>query len=399
MENQIFSPCSLAGIKLQNRIIRSATHEGLADENGKPNEKLKKRYTAVAKGEVGAIITGYAGIQQNGKSPFYNMLMINKDEHINAYNDLTDDVHRYNTPIIMQIAHCGRQTRSAITGEHPVAPSAIKDKLYNEETPKELDENAIYEIIENFVRGIDRAKTSGFDGVQLHGAHGYLLSQFLSPYMNRRNDRWGGSLENRFRIIEEIYKEAKSTVGDYPIFIKINGYDGRKNGMRIPEAVEISKLLQKSGCAGIEVSCGIVEDGMHSVRVEKIPTEAILEYNFRFRNMPPIIKKISKPVFGMMYRSIKPLSKYNVEAAKAIKKAVDIPVIAVGGFSSLDDIQEVIDRNDADFVSMCRPFLIEPNIVKKFRNGAQKRSKCISCGYCVIAQEVLPTRCYYGKLR
>lgn len=196
MAKLVFERTSLAGMDFNNRIIRSATHEGMADADGVPTEKLKKLYVRLAKGGVGAIITGYAGIQPDGKTCFVNMTMMDRDELIPAYKNITDAVHEHNTPIIMQLAHCGRQTRSNVTGLPTVAPSAIRDPFYSEEKPRELSENGINEIIDNFVSAIARAKQAGFDGAQLHMAHGYLLAQFLSSHANRRKDRWGGSTEN-----------------------------------------------------------------------------------------------------------------------------------------------------------------------------------------------------------
>jgi 2,4-dienoyl-CoA reductase-like NADH-dependent reductase (Old Yellow Enzyme family) len=143
----------------------------------------------------------------------------------------------------MQIAHCGRQTRSKSTGLQTVAPSAIRDAFFNEDMPKELSENEIIQIIDNFVSAITRAKQAGFDGVQLHLAQGYLLSEFLSSQSNRRKDCWGGSTENKYRIVDEIFKRAKEQVGNYPILVKMNAYDGRKNGMRIEEAIQIAQML------------------------------------------------------------------------------------------------------------------------------------------------------------
>ena len=151
MKNTVFEPIEVAGIVLKNKIIRSATHEGMADADGGPTEQLINLYLQLAKGEVGAIITGYAGIQQNGKSPLYRMLMIDDDRLISRYQQLTEAVHKAQTPIILQIAHCGRQTRSKITGEPTVAPSAIRDKAFSEELPKELTEQDIDEIIHCFV--------------------------------------------------------------------------------------------------------------------------------------------------------------------------------------------------------------------------------------------------------
>jgi len=394
----VFEPTSLAGIKLKNRIIRSATHEGMADEKGLPSAKLKKLYIDLAKGDAGAIITGYTGIQLDGKTCLFNMTMIDSDDKIGAYKEIIEAVHEYDTPIIMQIAHCGRQTRSKSTGLHTVAPSALRDGFYSEDKPKELSEDAIIEIINNFVSAVIRAKQAGFDGIQLHLAHGYLLAQFLSSHSNRRKDRWGSSTENKYRIVGEIFKKAKDKVGDYPILVKMNAYDGRKSGMRVEEAVLIAQMLEKSGCAAIEVSCGCVEDGLYTIRGEKLPAEAIMEYSFNYKNLPGLAKAIAIPVVKIFMKQPKPLLKYNLDAAIQVKKSVNIPVIAVGGINNINDINDIIENSKIDFVSMSRPFIIEPDIVSKFKNGTQTKSKCIMCNYCVIIAEELPLKCYHGKL-
>jgi len=398
MTTAAFEPTSLAGIKLKNRIIRSATYEGMADEKGFPNEKLKKLYINLAKGDVGAIITGNAAVQANGKASLFNMTMIDSDDKIPAYREITNAVHEYDTPIIMQIVHCGRQTRSKVTGLPTVAPSAIRDWYFIEDKPKELSDEEINEIIENFVAAIIRAKQAGFDGVQVHLAHGYLLAEFLSSYMNRRKDKWGGSTENKYRIIGEIFRKAKEKTGDYPILVKMNTYDGRKNGMKIEESVRIAQMLEKSGCSAIEVSCGVVEDGLYSMRGEKLPADAVMEYNFKFKNLPRFAKVIAIPMAKTFMKQPKPLLKYNLDAAIQVKQAVNIPVIVVGGINNMNDINDIIGNNNIDFVSMCRPFIIEPDIVGKFQKGTQAKSKCIMCNYCGIIAEEKPLKCYYGKL-
>ncbi len=398
MTHAIFEHTSLAGIKLKNRIIRSATHEGMADEKGFPTEKLKKLYIRLAKGGVGAIITGYAAIQADGKSSAFAMTMIDNDDSIPAYREITNAVHEYDTPIIMQIAHCGRQTRSKSTGLRTVAPSAIRDAFYNEDMPKELSEDEINEIIDNFVSAIIRTRQAGFDGVQLHSAHGYLLSEFLSSHSNRRKDSWGGSTENKYRIIDKIFKKAKEQVGDYPILVKMNAHDGRNNGMKIEEAVRIAQMLEKSGCAAIEVSCGVFEDGLYTMRGEKLPADAAMKYTFKYKNLPGLVKTIAKPILKTFMKQPKPLLKYNLDAAIQIKKTVNIPVIVVGGINNMDDINYIIKRSNIDFVSMSRPFIIEPDIVSKFNKGTQTKSKCIMCNYCLIIAEEKPLKCHYGKL-
>ena len=392
-----FEPATLAGIKLKNRIIRSATYEGMADEKGFPAEKLKNLYINLAKGDVGAIITGYAATQADGKVS-NAMVMVDHDDKINVFKEITDAVHEYRTPVIMQIAHCGRQTRSRITGFPTVAPSQVRNMYFMEDKPKALSEKGINEIIDNFVAAIVRAKQAGFDGVQLHLAHGYLLSDFLSSHANRRKDRWGGSTENKYRIVGEIFKRAREKVGDYPILVKMNAYDGRRKGMRIEEAVVIARMLENSGCAAIEVSCGCVEDGLFTIRGEKLPVEAVVEYNFNFKNYPDFAKKTIIWFAKTFLKTPKPLLKYNLDAAMQIKKAVNIPVIVVGGINNVEDVEDIIGNDKADFVSMSRPFIIEPDIVSKFKNRTQTTSKCIMCNFCVITIEKEPLKCRYGKL-
>ncbi len=393
----VFEEAKIGNIKLKNRIIRSATHEGMADENGKPTEMLIRKYEALAKGEVGAIITGYTGIQQNGKAPLRNMLMIDSDGHIDSYKKTVNEVHRYNTPIIMQIAHCGRQTRAKITGLPIVAPSPIRDKLYNEDVPLQLSESEIYDIINNFVLCIERAQKAGFDGVQLHLAHGYLLSSFLSPHMNKRNDKWGGNTENRFRIINEIMELARKKIGNYPILVKVNAYERSNDGMKIEEAIKISRFLEQSGCDAIEVSCGIAEEGFITARGD-IPYNMVFKCNFKMKKLPKPLHPLLKPVLKLTMSSPKPYFLYNLGSAEEIRRHVKIPVVVVGGIRSIEDIKSIIEQDRCDFVSMSRPFIIEPDIVKKFKEHKSNQSKCINCNYCMIGAEEQPLKYYYGRL-
>lgn len=399
MNNQVFEPVIIAGIQFKNHIIRSATHEGMADETGHPTEQLKNLYLHLAKGGVGGIITGYAGIMQQGKCDNHNMLMIDKDELIESYKNIIDAVHSHGTPIILQIAHAGRQTSSSVSGMTPMAPSSIKNKIYPADIPLEATEEDIKNIIEHFAQAARRAQTAGFDGVLIHVAHGYLLSTFLSPYSNQRSDKWGGSLENRYRIVDSIIRTIKERVPGYPVFAKINAYDFRKNGMRIEESIEVAKMLQKSGCDAIEVSCGVMEDGLCMSRGPEVPKDALLAYSSSLKDRSPWIKKMLKPFIRFVFPARKPISNYNLDAAERIKNAVDIPVIVVGGIRNKNDIVDIIEDAKADMVSMSRPFIIEPGIVKKFEDDTQDESRCINCNYCLIAAQVKPLRCYYGKIR
>ncbi|MFO7557228.1 MAG: NADH:flavin oxidoreductase [Desulfobacterales bacterium] len=394
---QVFESSKIGSIPMRNRIFRSATTMGMGDGNGLPTEELVKTYVELAEGGVGAIITGMACVQQNGAVPITTGLMIDSDEQIAAYRNVTETIHKYNTPLIMQVAHSGWQTRSAITGHPPVAPSAIKHPIFDEELPHALTESEIQEIITNFVKAIERAQRAGFDGVQLHGAHGYLLSGFLSPHMNQREDQWGGSLENRFRIVREIYGKSRKKVGAYPIMIKISAYDFADNGMRIEESVQIAKMLEDMGCDAIEVSCGAA-DGFSTMRAPEFPTDAVLKCTSKFKNANIITKTLLPFILPYAVPLRTPIDNFNVCAAQEIKQRVNIPVIVVGGIKRSNDIQQIISRGMADYVAMSRAFIIEPDIVNKFKDKLQAESECISCCYCLVCIEDNPVQCYYGQV-
>jgi 2,4-dienoyl-CoA reductase-like NADH-dependent reductase (Old Yellow Enzyme family) len=389
--NKVFEPLELAGITFSNRIIRSATFEGVSDENGKPNEQLLKKYEALAKGGVGGIITGFIGVEQQGKASD-NMAMINKAENIEPFKKLTQRMHEMGTPIIAQLNHCGGQSKEESSHMPVVAPSKISDYK-----AKEMTKTEILEVIEAFVQGIKNAKEAGFDGVQIHLAHGYLLSEFVSPRMNIRKDEWGGSTENRFRIIKMIFEEARKEVGSFPMIVKINGYETLKNSMTIEESVKIAKLLDQVGCDGIEVSNGTLKAGMATIRGQ-VPWKMIVAQNEKLNKMPEFAKNFIGIVAKKTVPQPQPKSLYNFEAAMSIKKAVNIPVILVGGITKLEEIEDLINNDKFDAISMSRPFIIEADLVNKFKTGKQTQSKCIQCNFCIIGCEKGPLKCYYGNV-
>lgn len=395
----VFEKTEISGITLKNRIIRSATHDGLADKNGAPTDKLIRKYEFLAKNDVGCIITGYAGVSENGMSPYPAMLKIHNDELIGSYKKLTDAVHKYDTPIILQLAHCGRQTSSKVIGARKQAPVAMRHLFYPDKAQR-LNENGIYDIIYDFVNAAKRAEKAGFDGVQLHAGHGYLLHDFLSPYGNRRDDKWGGSTENRCRIVEIIIKLIKEKTS-LPVWIKLSAEDNRKNGMTLDEAVKICKILEKAGCDAIEVSCGTVEDGMNTMRSKVMPMEAVFEYREPCASFPKPLKRISLAAANLVNPLIKqpsPLENFNVYNASVIKKNISVPVIVVGGIHRLDDMETIIETGKADCVSMCRPFICEPNLAKKLKDGIQSEARCIMCNYCGLVIEKGETKCLMGKI-
>ena len=393
---QVFETSSLAGIRLKNRILRSATYEGMCDTEGHPQPSYYGLYEKLSSGGPGAIITGLVAVNRTGRN-HRSMGIIDDDAYITDFQKLSSAVQANETAIIMQIAHCGGFSAKAVTNTEPVAPSPFVNNLSGQKA-RELSLTEIEEIVSDFVKAIIRVRKAGFDGVQLHAAHGYLLCEFLSPHVNRRTDRWGGTTENRCRIITEILERARKEVGDYPILIKISAYDFDKGGMRIDESIKVSRLLEIAGCSAIEVSCGGVNDTFPSVRSNRFPIKAALAFVPPFKKMPKPVKFLTSLIMRFKMKSHTPLFNYNVDAAVQIKQNVSIPVIVVGGIHRLKDIEDVICNKGIDYVSMCRPFIIEPTIVKRFQEDKRSESKCINCSYCLMGVTSAPLRCYYGKI-
>ena len=381
----LFEKTKIKGMELKNRLVRSATHEAMADDEGFPTDSIFKLYERLAKGGVGLIITGYTFVSRDGK--FKSMLGIDSDEHIPKYRELVNQVHQNDAKIAMQINHCGRQTVKEMTGTQPIAPSAVFDKSLFV-MPREMTEADIERIIEAFAQAARRVKESGFDALQLHGAHGYLISQFLCPHTNRREDKWGGTIENRMRFVTEIYKRTRKNVGDdYPIFIKLSAYDYMKNGLKPEEGIAIATKMADIGLDGIEVSCGIGEDGGSTLRGE-IPFDVILDEwdMYKERNFG---NKIIKPI---------PFTQgYNRESARKIKEKVNVPVFVVGGMVDPTFMEETIQSGEADYISLCRALITDPKFPNKIREGSREVSRCIHCNLCIYYLLTRSVRCYQGK--
>jgi 2,4-dienoyl-CoA reductase-like NADH-dependent reductase (Old Yellow Enzyme family) len=321
--------------------------------------------------------------------------MFDSDVYVDLYKSINDQLKQYNTPMILQIAHGGSRSMSKITGQEVVSASPRRKNDYGDRV-KEASDMEIRSIIDAFVAAILRAQAAGFDGVELHAAHGYLLSEFISPVLNRRKDMWGGSTQNRLRIVTEILSAARREVGKFPILIKISAHDEFKQGLPEAEAVTIAQMLQAASCDAIEVSCGY-GDFMHTVRMTKLPVDAVLGLMPHYRDMPSYRKYLFRLISPFLAKVHKPIFNYNVGTAELIKRSVDMPVIVVGGIRSLQDITTIISEKGIDFVSLSRPFIIEPDIVNRFQRG-QERSRCIDCGYCLIGVVANPLRCYYGRV-
>ena len=392
--SRLFEKTRIKGMELKNRLVRSATQEAMADENGFPTERLFRLYERLAKGGIGLIITGYAFVSRDGKTDA--VLGMDSDEHIPKFRKLVKDVHQNGAKIAMQINHCGRQTTREMIGTQPLAPSAVKDKAFLVK-PREMTEEDIERIIEAFAQASRRVKESGFDAVQLHGAHGYLINEFLCPHTNCRRDKWGGSIENRMRFTNEIYNRCRDRVGDdYPILIKISAYDNMKKGLKLEESLVISEMIAEMGFDGIEVSCGIGEDGGSTLRGE-IPIDVILDEWEMYKKKGTVYRFIMRRYGSKLLKPLPFYQGYNRESARAIKKKVNVPIFLVGGMIDPVAMEEAVDGGDADYISMSRALITDPKFPQKIRQGSREPSRCVHCNLCLYYLASKPVRCYHGK--
>jgi 2,4-dienoyl-CoA reductase-like NADH-dependent reductase (Old Yellow Enzyme family) len=353
--NILFQPAPIKNLQIKNRFVRSATYDGYAKLSGHVSERQIDLITALAEGGVGLIIHAITYVHKSGQvSPYMNSLA--NDEFISGMQKLTKAAHKHGAKIAIQLFHGGREARYVKTKHQlPLAPSVIADDPYYKGNYREITSAEIEEVIKAFGEGARRARQAGFDAVQIHGAHGYLPSQFLSPYTNRRQDEWGGNLENRLRLHREIYKAMRRNVGDeYPVLIKLGVADGFAEGLALSEGIQAAKMLADLGYDALEISSG--------VRGQKYSGT---EYRTK-------INKISKEAY---FRSW----------SREIKAQVDIPIMAVGGFRTFGIMEEIIRNKEADFVALCRPLISEPALICQWEKDPNKKARCISCNKCLEA--------------
>ena len=253
----LFSSKNIGKIKIKNRFVNSATYESMAEESGEVTDELIKKYRRLAKGGVGLSITGHIFVHASGRG-YQHQVGIHNDAMIPGLKRLVEAVHQEGGKIVFQIGHCGRQTTKKMCGQTPVAPSRRGRDPLNFVKPKEMNEDEINEIIKAFGAASKRAVEAEADGIQLHGAHGYLISEFLSPYFNVRTDFWGGSDEKRFRFLKEVLHEIKKIVPDgFPVLVKLNSYDHTPQEGVTPHLTKrYAGWLKNIGIDGVEISCG-----------------------------------------------------------------------------------------------------------------------------------------------
>jgi len=347
---KLFEKTQIKNLKLKNRLVRSATWENMADEKGHMTDDLFRVYEGLARGGVGMIITGYAFVLRE-EQPNPKMMGIYADDFIDEYRRLTDMVHSHDSKIVMQIAYGGSFAGYPPEGRVIWSPSGVAD-LATAIVPTPMSKEDIRRLVTAFGDAACRVKASGFDGVQIHGAHSYLLSQFMNPYYNRRTDEYGGNIENRARIILEVYEEIRQRVGDdYPVLIKINSEDFIEGGATQDDSLTLSKMLDERGIDAIEISGGGAGSG---------------------DRIPPRRKIDSREKEG-----------YHAACAAKIAGQIKAPILVVGGLRSLEVIEELLGKTSVALFSLSRPLLAEPDLPNRWQSGDRAKSKCVSCNGCL----------------
>jgi len=341
----LFNSGKIGNLTIPNRIVRSATAERMADNlEGRPTAALKNLWVNLARGGTGLIITGHLYVHPSGKC-HPEMTGIYDDSLIPGLAELVDDVHKNGGLIAAQINHGGMQCGvDAVDGT--IAPSAAEFNFL-EQPARGMSHNEIRSTIEAYAQAARRAKEAGFDAIQLHGAHGYLINQFTSPFVNKRTDEWGGAIAGRVKFLREVASAVREQVGyDYPVFIKFGMEDGVDAGLTSKEGAEIVSLMSEMGLDGIEISGGI-----------------------QAANTKKGIKSREREAYFW------PL-------AKIARKKTSLPIILVGGMRSKDVMEAVLESGDADFVALCRPLINEPYFPANLKDGSESVSGCLSSNNC-----------------
>ncbi len=350
----LFDPFTINRLELRNRFVRSATNDNLAYE-GMVTDAQVSLFRELAQGEIGLIVTGGLYPTKEGKGPA-GQTAADTDETTPYIRRLVNVVHENGGKIAAQIMHCGWLVRPEVSGFQPVGPSAMVNPHTGIQV-RELSGDEIHELVDHYVQAARRVIEAGFDAVQLHGAHSWLISAFLSPATNKREDEWGGSLEKRANFARRICQGIRKLAGpDYPLLIKLGLQDYHPEGKSTAEGIETARLLETDGVDAIEVSEGL---------------ESALRYHIRLDATSP----------------------YYIEECRQARRVLSLPLILVGGMRKVQDMQAVLDEGVADAISMCRPFIMDPHTVRKFRENLTNESECTSCNGCLELMRKKELRC------
>jgi len=387
-ENKLFTEFKLGPITLRNRTIRAAAFEGMCPGN-RVSAELISYHRAVAAGGIGMTTVAYAAVERSGLS-FPHQLLLDK-EAIPDLRKLTDAVHKEGSACSIQIGHCGNMASTSVTGIRPVAPSA-RINLYGPSFPRSLSQTEILSLVKSFGNAVHSAREAGFDAVEVHAGHGYLISQFLSPYTNRRRDSFGGSLENRARFMVMVMEEVKKAArNDVAVLVKTNTRDGFKGGMELDECIETARILEQSGADALVLSGGFVSKAPMYILRGAMPMK-IFAYYVENKVMQFFIR-----LFGnYLVKEIPFTEGYFLEDALKFRARLKLPLVYVGGLLTREKIDEVLSEG-FEMVAIARALIKDPDFVNKLMRMELSVSGCDTCNYCIAVMYSRMTSCIQNE--
>ncbi|MCQ2262678.1 MAG: NADH:flavin oxidoreductase [Bacteroidales bacterium] len=387
-DSKIFTPVTFGPLTLRNRTIRSAAFENMCYGN-KPSQDLFNYHTAVAKGGIGMTTIAYASVNRSGVS-FDGQLWM-REEIIPDLKKLTDAIHAEGAKASIQLGHCGNMTHRSTCGQTPVGASGGFN-LYSPTFVRKLKEQEIYDLVKDFGRAVNLARQAGFDAVEIHAGHGYLISQFLSPYTNHRKDNFGGDLDHRMNFMRLVINEVMKAAGDdMAVVVKTNMYDGFKGGLGIDECLVVAKELEKLGVHGLVLTAGFVSKAPMAVMRGCMPYKTLTHYMdpWKFWWL-----KMGVRMFGKIMIPEVPFKEaYFLDDAKKFRAELKLPLIYVGGLVSKAKMEEVLDAG-FDGLQMARALVHDTDFVNKLAAG-EERSGCKHSNYCIGRMYTLEMKCHH----
>ncbi len=377
----------LAGLKLKNAYIKSATFEGMYDD-GMPNQKLIDHHVSMAKGGVALTTISYGGVSKDART-FKTQMYIN-DRSLSQLKILKEKVHKVGGKVSIQLTHCGYFSKNT-EFKRPLAPS----KVFNEYGvlagivfSRAMTLNDIENVTNDFVISAKRLKEIGFDAVELHMGHGYLLSQFLSPWTNKRKDAYGGSIENRARFPLMVFDRVQKEVGkDFPIIVKLNLSDGFKGGFSLEESAYVCKELEKRNCSLVVLSGGFTSKTPFYLMRGAVPIKGMI------KNGTSWAEKLTMALFGpMIIKKYAFDENFFLNQAKEIRKQVSLPLAYLGGVDSKNGIEKIINEG-FEFIALARPLIHDSNFLLKLKTGEITKTVCNRCNDCIVEMDRGGVKC------
>lgn len=390
--SKLFTPYKLGPVTLRNRTIRSAAFESMGKDFG-PTEQLKDYHVSVARGGIGMTTVAYASVNRSGIS--FNKQLWLRPEIVPQLRDMTDAIHREGAAAGIQIGHCGNMTHWFTAGCFPVGASTGFN-LYSPTFVRGMRRSECVEFAKDFGRAVHTAHDAGFDSVEVHAGHGYLISQFLSPYTNHRHDEYGGSLANRMRFMDMCLEETMEAAAKcgMAVLVKHNMEDGFKGGIEIPESLEIAKRIESFGVNGIVLTSGFVSRAPMAVMRGRIPTKTMSYYMPWWPSFP---QKVVVNLFGnWMIKQYDFKECFFLENARKFRAELKCPLVYVGGLVSREGIEKVLDSG-FELVQMARALVNDPAFVNKLKEGDMStRSGCDHRDYCIARMYSVDMKCCHN---